>query len=48
VIEDKPYPVWTEWWETYTGEGITNRVGNYFSEPEIELLPERLSGQQNN
>jgi hypothetical protein len=40
VIEDKPGL--KEWWETCTGEGITNSFGNYFSEPEIELLSKRL------
>ena len=39
VIEDKPGL--KEWWGSCTG-GITNSVGNHFSEAEIELLPERL------
>jgi hypothetical protein len=40
VIEDKPGL--KEWWETCTGEGITNGFGVCFSDAEIELLPERL------
>ena len=40
VIEDKPGL--REWWESCTGEGITNSFGNFFSKAEIELLPERL------
>jgi hypothetical protein len=40
VIEDKPGL--KEWWEACTGEGITNSFGVFFSDVEIELLPERL------
>ena len=40
VIEDKPGL--REWWETCTGERITNTFGTFFSKTEIELLPERL------
>jgi hypothetical protein len=36
VIEDKPGL--REWWETCTGERITNRFGTFFSKGEIELL----------
>ncbi len=31
-----------EWWETCTGEKITNNFGNFSSKTEIELLPKRL------
>lgn len=40
VIEDKPGL--KEWWEACTGERITNSFGSFFSEAEVELLPERL------
>jgi hypothetical protein len=40
VIEDKPG--FKEWWEVCTGERITNSFGSFFSDDEIELLPERL------
>ena len=40
VIEDKPGL--GEWWETCTGEGITNSFGSFFSEAELDLLPDRL------
>ena len=40
VIEDKP--ALKEWWETCTGERITNSFRSFFSETEIQLLPERL------
>ena len=40
VIEDKPGL--GEWWEACTGEGITNSFGSFFSEAEVDLLPDRL------
>ena len=40
MIEDKPGL--REWWKACTGERITNNFGNFFSDAEIELLPERL------
>ncbi len=40
VIEDKPGL--KEWWETCMGGRITNSFGSFFSDAEIELLPERL------
>jgi len=30
------------WWEACTGEGITNSFGSFFSEAEVDLLPDRL------
>ena len=40
MIEDKPGL--GEWWESCTGEGITNSFGVFFSKTELELLPDRL------